>query len=261
MDNFVTIKLKGGLGNYLFQIATSYSYSKQTDKKIIFDINDIFSPHKSYKFYLNNIFRKIEFTTINDYYITIPEKTFSFERIPFIEGNVKLDGYFQSEKYFLNIKKDILNLFEIDDDTKFYLTNKYSQVLSGNTCSLHVRRGDYLNLPNFHPTQDLSYYIDSCNIIGKDVNYLIFSDDIEWCHKNFNFIRNKTFISGNTDYQDLYLMSMCDNNIIANSTFSWWGAWLNRNVNKKVIIPSKWFGVSNSHFNTNDLYCDKWIKL
>jgi hypothetical protein len=258
--NFVTSKLMGGLGNYLFQIAVAYSYSKQTGKKMLFDVNDIYIVHKPYNHYLNNIFKKIEFNVINDFYIILPEKTFNFNKIPIIEGNVKLNGYFQSEKYFIDVREDILNLFEIDENTEVYLFDKYSKLLSGNTCSIHVRRGDYLNLPNFHPTQDLSYYIDSCKIIGDDVNYLIFSDDIEWCYKNFDFIKNKTFISGNTDYQDLYLMSMCNNNIIANSTFSWWGAWLNNN-NKQVIIPKKWFGDRNSHLNTNDLYPNEWIKI
>jgi hypothetical protein len=172
---------------------------------------------------------------------------------------VKLNGYFQSEKYFVDVREDILNLFEIDEDTKSYLSNKYSNLLSGNTCSIHIRRGDYLNLPNFHPTQDISYYMDGCNIIGNEANYLIFSDDIEWCYKNFNFIKNRTFISGNTDYQDLYLMSMCNNNIIANSTFSWWGAWLNKNKNKIVVSPKKWFGSENNQYNTDDLYCEGWL--
>jgi len=259
--NFVTSKLMGGLGNYLFQIAVAYSYSKQTGKKMLFDVNDIYTVHKPYNHYLNNIFKKIEFNVINDFHITLPEKTFNFNKIPVIEGNVKLNGYFQSEKYFIDVREDILNLFEIDENTDVYLFDKYSKLLSGNTCSIHVRRGDYLKLPNFHPTQELSYYIESYKIIGEDINYLIFSDDIEWCYENFNFIKNKTFIFGNTDYQDLYLMSMCDDNIIANSTFSWWGAWLNKNTTKRVISPKKWFGCANNEVKINDLYCEGWIKL
>jgi hypothetical protein len=90
---------------------------------------------------------------------------------------------------------------------------------------------------------------------------LIFSDDINWCIENFDFIKNKTFISGNSDFFDLYLMSMCNNNIIANSTFSWWAAWLNINKDKKVICPKIWFGINYSHFDTSDIYCIDWIKL
>ena len=251
----------GGLGNYLFQISTSHAISKRTGKKMLFDISDIYSPHKTYNHYLDNFFRKVEFTTITETYNTVFERGFEFANIPEIDGNLKLNGYFQSEKYFIDNRKDILNLFEIDTINNNYLSEKYLNVLTTNTCSIHVRRGDYLHLTDIHPTQDLSYYIDSYNTIGEDYNYLIFSDDISWCLKNFGFIKHKTFITGNTDFQDLYLMSMCDNNIIANSTFSWWGAWLNENNDKRVIIPKKWFGDRNSHLNTNDLYPNKWIKI
>jgi hypothetical protein len=258
--SFITSKLMGGLGNYLFQIAITYTYSKKMGKKMLFNINDIYSPHKPYNYYTNNIFRKIEFNNITDFYTNVSEKSFEFNEIPNIDGNVTLNGYFQSEKYFIEVAEDILNLFEIDENTENYLSNKYSNSLSGNTCSIHIRRGDYLKLPNLHPTQDLSYYIESYNIIGNNFNYLIFSDDIEWCYENFNFIKNKIFITGNTDFQDLYLMSMCDNNIIANSTFSWWGAWLNKNKNKIVIAPKLWFG-NEANYNTIDLLPENWFKI
>jgi 5'(3')-deoxyribonucleotidase len=95
----------------------------------------------------------------------------------------------------------------------------------------------------------------------KNSIFLIFSDDIEWCKENFPNISDKfIFIEGNKDYEDLYIMSKCKNNIISNSTFSWWGAWLNQNENKKVVAPLKWFGSSINH-NTKDLYCDGWIKI
>ena len=127
--NFVTSKLMGGLGNYLFQIAVAYSYSKQTGKKMLFDVNDIYTVHKPYNHYLNNIFKKIEFNVINDFHIMLPEKTFNFNKIPVIEGNVKLNGYFQSEKYFIDVREDILNLFEIDENTDVYLFDKYLKLL------------------------------------------------------------------------------------------------------------------------------------
>jgi hypothetical protein len=189
------------------------------------------------------------------------EGGFHYTPIPKINGNIKLVGHFQSEKYFIEHRDKILELFEIDNTTKTYLSEKYGDIINQDTCSIHIRRGDYLGLPNYHPTQSIEYYKESIQIIGEEKHFLVFSDDIEWCKENFGFLINKTFISDNKDYEDLYLMSMCKNNIIANSTFSWWGAWLNNNENKQVIIPSKWFGVSNSHLNTNDLYCDKWIKL
>jgi hypothetical protein len=210
---------------------------------------------------INNIFRKVKFSNelINQKHIG--EGGFQYNPIPTIDGNVKLLGHFQSEKYFMDHKNEILELFELDDLTKTYLLEKYGDVLNQDTCSIHVRRGDYLSLPNHHPVQPIDYYENAVKIIGGDKHFLIFSDDIKWCEENFGFIKNKTFISNNLDYQDLYLMSMCKNNIIANSTFSWWGAWLNKNENKKVVSPTKWFGVMYSSFKTDDLYCNNWIKI
>jgi hypothetical protein len=111
---------------------------------------------------------------------------------------------------------------------------------------------------NFHPLQTLSYYEKSVSIIGEDKLYVIFSDDINWCKENLNFIKNKIFVTDNLDYQDMYLMSMCKNNIIANSSFSWWGAWLNKNTNKKVVYPYIWF---NFGPDASQIGCENWIKI
>jgi hypothetical protein len=259
--SIVTTKLMGGIGNYLFQIASSYAYSLKYDKKFICGTADIQSPHNNHTLYLNNILRKVEFTNSVPNYIHYVEPNFSYNEIPNFDSDIKLIGYFQSEKYFLEYKKEILEFFEIDPETSEYISEKYSNILNLDNCSLHVRRGDFVNLQNFHALQTIEYYKKSVDIIGEDKFYLIFSDDIDWCRENLSFIKNKTFITENPDYIDLYIMSLCKNNIIANSTFSWWGAWLNSNPNKKIVIPSKWFGINNLHLNTIDLYCDKWIKL
>jgi hypothetical protein len=258
--NFITTKLMGGLGNYLFQIATAYSVSLRDNKQLLCDNYDIYSPHKPYNHYTTNIFRNLNFINIDKTYHTIYENGFEYTEIPKITGNVKINGYFQSEKYFINYKKEIKDLFKIDDETNFFLLKKYSNIISLDTCSIHVRRGDYLKLPNIHPTQNIEYYNKAVGYIGENKHYLIFSDDIEWCKNNLNFIKNKTFIFGNSDFQDLYLMSLCKNNIIANSTFSWWGAWLNNYKNKVVVAPELWFG-NEVNYNTYDLIPNNWIKI
>jgi hypothetical protein len=259
--SFVSTKLMGGLGNYLFQISTAYYLCLRDNKELLCDVSDSKVPHKPYSNYTSNIFRNVNFINGVTDFTPLGEGGFSYFPLPQIDGNVKLYGYFQSEKYFMDYRNEILELFKIDGETNQKLINKYGEVLKRDTCSIHVRRGDYLGLQNYHPIQPIEYYQKAINIIGKENHFLIFSDDIKWCEENFSFLKNKTFVSDNLDYEDLYLMSMCNNNILANSTFSWWGAWLNNNENKQVIIPSKWFGVSNSHLNTNDLYCNKWIKL
>jgi hypothetical protein len=259
--DIVSTSFMGGLGNTLFQTAVAYSISLRDNKELICDARNITIFHNPHTFYTDNIFRKLKFSNNLTDLIHINEVGFHYSPIPKLDGNIKLVGYFQSEKYFINHRNEILDLFEIDEKTKTKLLEKYSDIINRDTCSIHVRRGDYLGIQNHHPIQPIEYYQQSIKLIGEDKHYIIFSDDIKWCEENFTFLNNKTFISGNQDYEDLYLMSMCKNNIIANSTFSWWGAWLNKNETKKVIIPSKWFGISNSHLNTNDLYCEDWIQL
>jgi hypothetical protein len=256
----VSPQLKGGLGNYIFQIAASYYTSIRDNREMVVDISDISIIHSPIDLYYNNIFRKIKFVSeYSNYSSHEPIQPIQYSEIPNPKNNLKLKGYYQNEKYFKNLRQDILNLFEIDSETYEFITMKYSDVLSGNTCSLHVRRGNYVQKSHFHPVQTINYYKESVSKIGEDLDYLIFSDDIDWCKENLGFIKNKTFINGNIDYQDLYLMSMCKNNIIANSSFSWWGAWLNNNDNKKVIYPSNWFGVQ--FLDTSEIGCENWIKL
>ena len=260
MVNFkVSPQLKGGLGNFLFQISAAYSISLRDNREFIVDVSDLSEGHSSLSLYYDNIFKKIKFTQNYDNYVVHePMQPVQYSEVPNPNLNLKLKGYFQNEKYIKHIRKEILELFEIDEITNNYLLEKYSNILLTENCSIHIRRGDYLKSNGFHPIQSIEYYKQSISIIGENVNYLIFSDDIEWCESNLDFITNKTYITNNLDYQDLYLMSMCENNIIANSSFSWWGAWLNKN-NNKVIYPSSWFGVS--FLDTSEIGCDGWIKI
>lgn len=260
MSNYVSSHLQGGLGNYLFQISAAYGVSKRDNKELKIDTSDISVIHSPLELYFNNILRNIKFGEINEFQFIhnthyAPIKLIN---IPTINGNIKLDGYYQNEKYFKLYREDILNLFKIDSTTESYLTEKYSDVSFENSCSIHVRRGNYVDRQHFHPLQTIDYYKQSISIIGEETLFLIFSDDIEWCKTNLNFIKNKIFISGNLDYQDLYLMSMCNHNIIANSSFSWWGAWLNNHNNKKVIYPSHWF---NNGPDSSEIGGENWVKI
>ena len=128
-----------------------------------------------------------------------------------------------------------------------------------NTVSLHIRRGDYLKQQHNHPVQSLEFYNKALELIGDYENLLIFSDDIDWCEKNLNY-SNMTFVKGLTDIENIWLMSMCQHNIMANSSFSWWGAWLNNNPNKIVVSPKLWFG-NNLKLNTKDIIPKDWIKI
>lgn len=251
----VISNLKGGLGNYLFQIASGYSLAIDNNVDFRVDLTRIRQVHSHWDTYTSNIFRKI--TTESSLPITgvYRYESLTYKAVPY-QPNVLIDGYYQSDKYFINNKDIILDLFKIDDETLGYLTDKYPDIVnSENTCSLHVRRGDFLTIP-FYNKISMDYYNQAIDEIGRDKHFVVFSDDIAWCKENFKDL-NVTFIEGNKDYQDLYLMSLCKNNITANSTFSWWGSYLNMNPNKKVVTPNIWFVSTHSN---NDITPSDWIK-
>ena len=175
MNDIVSPFLRGGLGNYIFQIATAYMISKRDGKNFKVDYSDISVIHKPIETYFNNIFRKIKFVGKQSYDNShVNEDPITYREIPKMGGNVHLEGYYQNDMYFSEIESEIKELFEIDNDTKNYLIEKYSDILNYETCSLHVRRGDYVKKQNFHPLQTIEYYKKSIEIIGEDKNYLIF---------------------------------------------------------------------------------------
>ena len=259
--NTISINTMGGLGNVLFQIATAYSISKRDDMKLIIDPTNHYGAHHGIPKYANNILRNINFSTTPLNFVGYGEQGHHFTEIPKFNSDTKLIGYFQTEKYFINYRNEILEMFSPTNNIITKLNEKYSDILKKNTTSLHVRRGDFIGISDFHPTLPIEYYQESLKLIDSNSTILIFSDDINWCKSNFDFINDKIFVDDLEDFEELYLMSMCNNNIIANSTFSWWGAWLNKNLNKRVISPKVWFGSSLTHLQTFDIYCNNWIKL
>jgi hypothetical protein len=255
----ITCFLQGGLGNQLFQIATTTALALRNNDFACFDIDGhrIGLQGRNASNYKTNIYRNLLDHKL-DTDIIFNQNGHHYEEIPYQE-NLKLIGYFQSEKYFEDYKEYILKLFEPTEEILQYINEKYGDILNKNTCSINVRHGDYLRFPNHHPICSMEYYETAISHFNG-TTFLVFSDNINWCKNNFigdNFI----FIEGEKDYVDLYLISMCKNNIIANSSFSWWGSWLNKNENKKIIAPSVWFGHALSNLNTNDTYTDKMIKI
>jgi hypothetical protein len=238
----VYCKLSDGLGNNLFRIANAYSYSIKHNKELLCDVSLKGSQHNPFSVYYNNFFRKLNLCNSTLNAVEYKHSGFEYYEIPKFKTDCYLNGLFQNEKYFVEGRDEILSLFEIDVNSLDYINTKYGDILEQDTCSLHVRRGDYLAVSTILPVLNLEYYKNSVNEMGVDKIYLIFSNDVKWCENNLNFIKNKIIIKDNPDFIDLYLMSMCKNNIIANSSFSWWGAWLNKNKNKKVIGPKTWFG-------------------
>jgi len=236
MISFKDLGNMGRLGNQLFQIAATVALAERHNDKYIF-------PPWSYEPYFNlhDCFSdNIEIT--ETYY----EPEFSYLPIPY-KPNLNIKGFFQSERYFED-QTDIIH---------HLLTPKIGYGIKYNFTSIHVRRGDYLKLTQEYEQLDMSYYKRAMEII-KSKNYIIFSDDIEWCKQNLKG-HNIHYANGSA-IEDLALMASCEHNIIANSSFSWWGAYLNKNPSKIVVAPSKWFGPKLPH-NTKDLIPHGWIKI
>jgi hypothetical protein len=248
--------LKGGLGNYLFQIAHGYSLSLDNNDNFGIDLNKIWVVHSHWSEYIGNIFRNVSTVSTPSQTYNYTYESLTYKSTPYKE-NIFLDGYFQSEKYFIHNKQKILDFFKIDKITLDYLKDKYSTIVDGNdTCSIHVRRGDFLGI-DFYNKLNMDYYNKAINLVGKDKHFVIFSNDIPWCKENFIGI-NATFIENEKDYVDMYLMSLCKDNITSNSTFSWWGSYLNPNINEKIYTPIVWF--IHSHSN-EDIIPSEWIKI
>ncbi|MBU1173607.1 MAG: alpha-1,2-fucosyltransferase [Proteobacteria bacterium] len=258
----ISTHLKGGLGNQMFQIAAAHVLALDNNDECAFFMGNPGTQqcHAS-RFYMTNVFKKIkelpEDLVIKPNFpeVRYLEPRFNYDPIPYSEGMI-LQGFFQSEKYFGTHKKEVIELFE-DKNIKFRFDFT-------NTVSIHVRRGDYVYDPYigaFIPPQPMDYYNRALAFIESKakIDYiLLFSDDIGWCKANFRDTRI-IFIEGQADYLDMYLMSKCHHNIIANSSFSWWGAYLNENENI-VCAPAAWFGFAFKD-DWQDIYCKNWVKI
>lgn len=167
-----------------------------------------------------------------------------------IKGDCYYDGYWTNQNYFADIRDEILDVFSFKRTLDEINKSLLEEIKSTNSVSLHVRRGNYLLFDIYKGICELDYYQRAVDIINSHVDnphYYIFSNDIEWCKENLvGMLKNYTFVdnnSGMNNYIDLQLMSNCKHNIIANSTFSWWGAWLNQYTDKIVVAPKKWLNM------------------
>lgn len=210
----------------------------------------------------------------------VQESHFHFDEKLFNEcpDDSTIYGFFQSEKYFKHIEEDIRKDFTFKDNW-LNPCKEFRKQLSEEVIFLHVRRGDpnladkrgfkwaYVNIQSQHPVQTLEYYEKALAEFDDDLPVVVFSDSIDWCKEQDIFKSDRFMFSEPEDkhsdgalvpYLDMCLMSLCDHAIIANSSMSWWGAWLIKNSNKKVIAPSMWFGSDYADKDTKDLYCEGW---
>lgn len=252
----------GGLGNMLFHIASIYSLAKDNDDdlclinidKKIADLKNDGRADMSHADVYRYIFDR--FPQINGKF---PIIKYPFKYIPLeYKNNYEYEGYFQSEEYFKHKRSELLNLFRPNKQI-IQIIDNYSNIY--NNISLHVRRNDYVKLyPQIHVPQELEYYKKALDMLPKDLTVVVFSDDIEWC-KN-NFIDDRFIFIDEYDYICIYLMAKMKYHIIANSSFSWWGAWLCNINEKKIIAPKNWFGGKKKGFDINmNIIPNNWTRI
>lgn len=259
-SSFVTADLMGQLGNQLFIIAATTSLALDHGAVAIFP--DLITS-KEYKIPLNyqKLFHSLPVRLPKAPSSTYREPHFSYQPIPY-RPNMKLSGYFQSEKHFSNHKREILELFAPPSDITAYLSLRYADILAHpTTVSIHVRFYHEDPTGKAHPTLGREYFERAIALFPDDALFVVFSNQMEKCKVLLsNIPRNLRFIEGEDHFCDLYLMSFCKHNIIANSSFSWWGAYLNRNPNKQVVAPKRWFNPAYIS-DTSGLFPDSWIQI
>lgn len=293
----IIVKLRGGLSNQMFQYAAGRRLAHIHNTELKLDIGCYLHPPSDAtprNFELDKFCVKfsiaskneligldgIKRTPIVDLPIAIfrkfkplakfiSEKHFHFdESVLHLNNNVCLFGYWVSEKYFKDIESIIRKEFVLKN-VLAGINKKTAQIISDcNSVSVHVRRGDYVSnqkINLIHGTCGVEYYIKCFEFICQRVKnpvFFVFSDDIKWAKENFPKDKQFHFIENNTGLdscEDIRLMSLCKHNVIANSGFSWWGAWLNNNQNKIVCSPAKWF--NNTDYNTKDVVPFGWEKF
>ncbi len=285
-------RLNGGLGNQMFQYAIARKLALEHKTIVKLDLED-YSNAGVHPFCLNNFNAPFKLAKNLDlaYFGKIPdfgnplwlrikrrifpvsdifEKEFNYHPEIFKQTsrNTYINGYWQTEKYFADIRNILLKDFSPAHKVSDKTTKILNEIEKRSSISVHIRRGDYVlnkSTNDFHGTCSLEYYRHASQLILGKINeptFFVFSDDIEWAKLNVELGCETYFVDHNnvnTAWEDLLLMSKCKHNIIANSTFSWWGAWLNTHAEKIVIAPSKWF--NNAKLDYSDVICDEWLRI
>lgn len=291
-DNCITIQLSGGLGNQMFQYATALSLA--SDKNAQLDVDSSWfilqkaTTKRDYELSIFNIeinldknhseygFRSIIDRARKKLFLKSETHQLSVVQEPYFNywsdinnciPPFKLIGYWQSEQYFDHNRTEILKTFSFPELTEEYNVKHAHNIFKfDNSVSLHVRRGDYISDSTtnaYHGCCNMEYYRSAISLINEkfhDVHYFIFSDDPDWVKSTFD-LHNMTIVTENSNdmsFRDMQLMSMCRHHVMANSSFSWWGAWLSKRQGT-TIAPKDW--ILDPSVDTKDVYCKSWTLL
>lgn len=259
MITFMNSGRLGRFGNQMFQYASLMGIAK----KLGYDYGVNYSNkhhEEGLHFLLPDVFEKLSAKDCSNYFPQnyLREPTWEFNEYMFtIPDNTDILGYFQSEKYFEHCKDDVAKEFTFKQEIEEKIQSK-RKLISDPVISLHIRLGDYKNYPTKFPIPDINYYKQGLEHLPKDVPIYIFSDEPNEAKNIFSSLnKNVSVIEGQKNWEDMCLMKMCEWHIIANSSFSWWGAWLGNS--KKVVAPATWFGdAPEMPKNWSDIYCEGW---
>lgn len=285
----IIVNLKGGIGNQMFQYALGRKLALKNNDMFKLetdglaranDVGDIYRPFSLDAFQIEkNIATPEEVRALKYPYGIISKglRWFNFKILKRTHtmfepaalnqtGDIFLDGYWQSPLYFENIRDTLLAEFQLNTPRSAAVEKYKAEIDKRNSVSIHVRRGDYVKNPQVQKEFGIctaNYYSAAVAHITEhvaDPTFFVFSDDMAWVKEHLPLPTSAVFVRDPDlrDVEELALMSMCGHNIIANSTFSWWGAWLNANPNKVVVAPTPWF--DNDKYDPS-LLPDSWIQL
>ncbi len=269
----IVVKIYGGLGNQMFQYATASILSKKLSTRLYCDLSwyqekanrsGIVQRHYELdQFGINT--RKVGFLAKLKRQPTLFKESYQGYDPMFgnLNGDILLDGYWQSYKYFENYELLVRQLFQFPK----LKTNQNlrGEITSSQSISMHIRRGDYAANPKtkaIHGLMPMSYYMTAIKRASKNLKapkLFVFSDEPSWAKANLKLPLPTVFVERGHNVDDMHLMSLCKQNIIANSSFSWWSAWLNENPRKQVIAPKQWF--NDASLKNPDLLPREWAKL
>lgn len=285
----IIVKLSGGLGNQLFQYALGRHLAvlNQTELKLdssfpenshpwtyrsfgldVFNIKAVKATESEIQQMIGrrNLFQRFVTFWYNRSSAYRKEPHFHFyEPVLDLKDNHYLEGYWQSENYFADVADLIRQELTLKSPLSGHSQAAKERIRQSNSVSVHIRRGDYLTCSKanrYLQPCDLAYYQKAADYIGRHVEnpvFFVFSDEPKWAKQHFILPFPLYYEEGNAAHEDLLLMASCRHHIIANSTFSWWGAWLNQDPHKIVIAPQQWF--SAGRFDTRDLLPESWIRL
>lgn len=257
----ITAKLKGGLGNQLYQIAAAYTVSKTYDIDFCINYNFEFGAMQGNhpRAYKDNLYRNFKSTDIKpDWYYV--EKQFTYNQIPYLSHDYAIDGYFQSYKYFQRSILDLRKILQFDQRIQSTVEKRLQKFKDEgkHIVGIHSRRGDYINNPHIFPLPSKEYYQEAKAKFDEDNTVFLYCTDdySSYTNLDFRFDSNNIPVNGGSELLDLCVLSNCDSLIIANSTFSAWATYLIKDKDK-VYCPKRWLG----NENCSDLFDPSWIKL